>query len=233
MGQRFHRLAHSFSILVDFIFPPVCLICGDRLAPSQRFVCDGCWNGFTPLQQPLLPIEMTNLLQEEEKYFTHSFALYDYSADIQHLIHMMKYKSMPGIAARFGREIGAALARCDQLRDVDAILAIPLHPLRLRERGYNQAELMAREISRVMARPLLAGVVRRRRYTQQQAKFAKSERARNVRDAFQLLGPEGVQDKNIILVDDVLTTGSTMNACARTLQAGGVRTLTAVTIVRI
>lgn len=234
MGQRFNRLAHSFfTVFVDFIFPPTCLVCHHRLAPAHRFVCDACWNAFKPLRRQLLPIAMTNLLQDEEKHFSHSFALFEYSADIQHLIHMMKYKSMPGLAARFGAEIGAALARCDQLRDVDAIVPVPLHPLRLRERGYNQAALMAREIGRALQRPVLDRALQRRRYTRQQAKFDKSDRARNVRDAFELRRQECVRDKNIILVDDVLTTGSTMNACARVLTEAGVRTLMAVTIVRV
>ncbi len=139
---------------------------------------------------------------------------------------------MPGIASRFGRELGAAL-RHAQLCDVDVILPVPLHPLRLRERGYNQADLLAREIGKAMGRPVLERALRRCRYTKQQAKFDKRERSRNVQDAFQLRQHNCVKDKNIILVDDVLTTGSTMNACARTLKEAGARKLTAVTIVRI
>ena len=234
VGQRFNRLAHSFFTgFVDFIFPPVCLICHNRLDSSCRFVCDRCWNAFTPLRQPLMTVEMMNLLLGEEKYFTHSFALYEYSADIQHLIHLMKYKSMPGIACRFGKEVGDVLAGHDQFRDVDVILPVPLHPLRLRERGYNQADLIAREIGRAMGRPVLATALHRSRYTRQQAKFDKDERTRNVRDAFQLRQQDYMQNKNIIIVDDVLTTGSTMNACAKALKEAGAHKLTAVTIVRI
>lgn len=153
MGQRVFRLAHSFfDNFVDFVFPAMCLVCQTRLDPSIKFVCDSCWSGFTPLAQPLLSAEQLSILQNSEKYFSQSFALYDYTPAIQDLIHFMKYKAMPGIASRFGTELGNVLAGNRFLHDGDVILPVPLHALRQRERGYNQAVFIAREIGKVYAK---------------------------------------------------------------------------------
>jgi ComF family protein len=145
----------------------------------------------------------------------------------------MKYRAMPGIASYFGKELGVSLANHPGLGKVDLVLPVPLHPLRVRERGYNQASLLAREIGREIDCPVNEKVLCRRRYTNQQAKFNKQERAQNVRSAFQVSDPNCVAAKNIILVDDVLTTGSTMNECAKVLKESGAMNITAVTVVRI
>jgi ComF family protein len=234
VGRRLVRLAHSFCrIVVDFVYPPLCLICHKHLEPEIRFVCPSCWDAFEVLQQPLVPLAQLDILHGKAAYFDHSLAIYSYSEAIQHLIHTMKYKNMPGICALFGDALGSLAREQGFLQDIDLILPVPLHPIRYRERGFNQAAILAQHIGRLNNVFVDDKVLKRIRYTDQQAKFSKQERAKNVKDAFRVSSESAVAHKQIALVDDVLTTGSTMNECAKVLKTRGAGRITAISIVRI
>ncbi len=233
VGRRIQRLAHSFfKACIDFVYPPFCLLCKKRLGRDDRFVCSACWD-FTVLSTPKLPVQQLDVLQHTTAYFECSIAIYEFSETIQDLIHIMKYKNLPGICSRFGNDLGRLCADHHLLDTVDLISPVPLHALRFRERGYNQAGLMAQEIGKLGAIPVDPTLLKRIRYTNQQAKFNKEERADNVRDAFALRKNVSVDDKSIALVDDVLTTGSTMNECAKILKKHGAKEVVTITIVRI
>lgn len=234
MGRRLVRLAHSFFYaFIDFVYPPLCLVCYCRLEDDERFVCERCWTSFPLVEQPLLLADQLDVLHNRKKYFDHSLVIFHYSETIQNLIHLMKYKSLPGIATLFGRAIGHLVQERKIFYDLDMIIPVPLHSLRYRERGFNQATLIAREIGRLTQIPVKDKVLKRIRYTRQQAKFNKEERAENVRNAFRVTDASIVKEKNVALVDDVLTTGSTMNECAKVLRQCGARQITTITIVRI
>jgi ComF family protein len=225
----------AFSIffsLIDFIYPPFCLICKKRLDPDIQFVCNSCWD-FQQLDEPHLPTEQLDILHNKTTFFEHSIAIYEFSETIQDLIHIMKYKNVPGICSRFGRDIGGLCVHQNLLTDVDLVAPVPLHSLRYRERGYNQAGLMAKEIAQLNSIAFDEKLLKRVRYTNQQAKFNKEERAANVRDAFALRRGVDINNKNIAIVDDVLTTGSTMNECAKILKNNGADHVITITIVRI
>ncbi len=116
---------------------------------------------------------------------------------------------------------------------VDVIIPVPLHPTRLRERGFNQSYLLAKAVGDQLKIQVWEKALSRTRYTQPQAKMQRKERLRNVTDAFNVNPIFNIKSKNIVLVDDVFTTGSTMNECARTLCLAGARTVTSLSIVRV
>jgi ComF family protein len=233
VGRRLIQPALScFSSFIDLIYPPFCLICKNRLDSDSRFVCNACWS-FHVLEHPDLPLEQLDVLQHTTAWFERSIAIYEFSETIQDLIHVMKYKNLPGICTRFGEDIGGLCLHYNFLDDVDIIAPVPLHALRLRERSYNQAGLIAQEIAQLNAITFDEKLLRRVRYTNQQAKFNKEERAENVRDAFALKKNVNIAAKTIALVDDVLTTGATMNECARILKENGANHVITITIVRI
>jgi ComF family protein len=109
--------------------------------------------------------------------------------------------------------------------EVDAVVAVPLHALRRYERGYNQAELIARPVAQALAKPLVAGALKRTRGTDRQARLSALERRKNVEDAFEVRarGSEAIKGKKLLLVDDVMTTGATFGAAARALKKSGAR----------
>jgi ComF family protein len=233
VGRRLKRLAHFIlNPALDFIYPPFCLCCKSRLGPGEQFVCESCWS-FDIVASPKLPARQLEVLHGKSIYFDQSIAIYEFSEKIQDLIHIMKYKAMPGICTRFGQDLGVLIQQHELLKSIDYIAPVPLHSLRQRERGYNQAGLMAREIGALAHINLDEKLLKRSRYTNQQAKFNKEERAVNVQNAFALGTETALKNKSIAIVDDVLTTGSTMNECAKILKDNGASHVVTISIVRI
>lgn len=141
-----------------------------------------------------------------------------FSGPLRGAVHGLKYGRKPRMARPLGTLLAAQLAGTHTI--ADAIVPIPLHPNRLRERGYNQAEELASVLSSTWKLPMLPANLARERITSQQASLHAGERAANVRGAFRWIGA-GAAPKRILLVDDVLTTGATMGAAAEALRAAG------------
>ncbi|GBC83043.1 hypothetical protein HRbin10_02182 [bacterium HR10] len=138
--------------------------------------------------------------------------------------HVLFLKRRPQVCRRLREKIQEVLTGESLFRDVAMVLPVPLHPRRLRERGYNQAELLAEEAARTLARPMERGVLRRILYTEpHRAGMDALARARRVAGSFAVTSAEAVRGRVILLVDDVFTSGATLNECARTLRRSGAR----------
>ena len=219
---------HRFAApLFDFIYPPTCLTCRLDLSDGWERVCTECWNSFrrvTPGDEAWL---------EREMRFSHegiisdflSCYLFEKEGTFQHVMHLIKYGGMKSLAVRLGRNIGEQIAQHQQLRDADLIIPVPLHRLKQRERGYNQSEYLCRGIRDVTRIPLHPKLILRKRYTQSQTTLHIDERQANVGNAFDVGSKDRakLKGKSIILVDDVITTGATIQACARELLRHGAR----------
>lgn len=236
-GRKLKKMglpAFSFAkSVIDFIYPPLCFLCQNRLEEKERFICFACWEGLEILPQPFCTSQEYLRKVVGKVWFSASIAFYQYSPAVQRLIHQMKYQRMGSVANIFALVMGRRLKEVIGTIPVDYIVPIPLHYTRERERGYNQAKLLAVRISRESGIPLLENCIKRRRYTTQQAKLDKNKRYQNVRDAFCVKNAELIKDRTILLTDDVLTTGNTMNECARMLSCAGAREIIALTIVRV
>lgn len=229
-----------FRQVADIIYPPRCVVCGRFLwkAPLVRgtrsaFFCPECTTDFHSVASPLCPVcgqpfssEVTedHLCEDclrKRPFYEAAWAPYRYEGAILKGIYRLKYGSKGFLADAFGplltRFVEARLEGGENLM----IMPVPLHPKRLRERGFNQSLLLARHVSRALHIDLDFLSLRRVRYTPPQASLAKKERQQNVRGAFELATQGAVQGKTILLVDDVVTTGNTLNECARILRKGG------------
>jgi len=120
-----------------------------------------------------------------------------------------------------------------EMPDFDYLIPVPLHPKRLRERGFNQALLLSKTMKGIPPKKIKPGILKRVRHTPPQVRLNPVERRRNVRGAFALKDPEGVRGKSILLVDDVFTTGATVNECARVLKKAGAGRVSVVTLARV
>jgi len=136
-----------------------------------------------------------------------------YGGALAHAIHRFKYLARPDLA----RPLGSLLARLDPI-DVDVIVPVPLHPRRLLERGYNQAALLATEMGRSRGIPVAHRALRRLRHGQPQTGLDRSQRLKNLADAFSLRQPNAVRGRRVLLIDDVRTTGATLAACSGALS---------------
>jgi ComF family protein len=201
--------------------------------PLDGAVCEACWAGVAASAKATAPRLTAGAFNERlvsDGAVDWAAAIGEYEGSLRDIIHALKYEGRRSIAPPLGALMRSAGA--DVLRGADAVVPVPLHPRRERSRGFNQADDLARALG-LPVRPLL----RRVRYTTSQIELPKDERHRNVHDAFALnraagsgLGAPG---SIVVLVDDVATTGATLEVCAAVLKAAGAKEVRALTAARV
>jgi ComF family protein len=237
---------HLFARIVDFILPASCSYCRSPIRDSgiPRF-CHECWSDFSPLQGPLCPScgrpfgspeSLTNSPEHEcyncrndPPHYDQALAAGLFEGPLREAIHIYKYRPVQAL----GMHLSSWMS--EQVRitvPLDVAMPVPLHKKRLRNRGFNQALLLAHGVSERFALPLSYDNLMRNRYTRPQVELSGRERAENVRGAFKLLRPIEVSEKRILLVDDVFTTGATMNECAKVLKEAGAKSVSVMTLAR-
>ncbi len=217
----------SFSLrdaILSFLFPPVCFCCASLLSSSTRLLCPPCQSRILPLlpDDPLFCSTYHRLCDDGLCADLVSAYHFEKEGPVQALVHAMKYRGGVAVGSHLGVCVGQLILRRAWAASIDLIVPLPLHRARFRERGYNQAELFARGIAGVLDVPVVRSGLRRARWTDSQTKLGYAERQANVAFAFELLPKKKspLQGKNILLVDDVITTGATIRACAAALSSG-------------
>jgi len=229
----YHAARFLFQPLVDFVFPPFCHLCQASVTAQEYPICSQCSSQLERISPVLICADDYNSPIRHRFTFSHSIAALVYDEQVQRLIHHFKYNHMPVFKKTLGDILAQSCLQCDEFLDVDFIIPVPLYISRLRERGYNQAELLAHQVAAVTKLPCRTNILKRTRNTKQQVKCSGDERIQNVHGAFTVINAERVQDAKIALVDDVMTTGGTMNECATVLLNAGARQIMAITAVRI
>jgi ComF family protein len=211
------------NTLLSSLFEPPCAACARVLShPLNGAVCDDCWDALRH-RSPLYERPPGSHAVEWACAVDH------YDGRLRDIIHALKYEGRRSIAKPLGglmRDRGA-----DLLRGADAVVPVPLHPRRQRDRGFNQADDLARQLGLPVAQ-----LLRRARYTTSQIELPADARHANVRDAFsldRLPTPGSRLPAVIVLVDDVSTTGATLEACGRVLKQAGVKEVRALTAARV
>jgi ComF family protein len=214
------------SLLEDFLslfYPRLCLACQQEAIQLGQITCITC--EYT-LQNIELDLHLEKQNKVTEKFWgrvqiKYGAALYPFTKDgrTQKLIHQLKYKGKKEIGVLLGKRMGRKLKEVAHFRDVDFIIPVPLHPKKLRIRGYNQAALIAEGLSQSMQIPHLSNGLVRSIHSKSQTKKTREERFKNVESVFQIGEPSLLEGKHILLVDDVLTTGATLESCALQLLA--------------
>lgn len=146
-----------------------------------------------------------------------SFFYFRKGSRYRKLLHMLKYQGREDIGVFLGRQFGLELKSSELYKPITSIIPVPLHPKRFKERGYNQAEAIARGLSEAMGVPVVTDVLLRNIYTQTQTKKTRMERMQNIAGAFTICNPEKIAGGHVLLVDDVITTGATLETCTQTL----------------
>jgi ComF family protein len=211
--------------IIDFVLPPVCVCCDNTLEHSleqnTNFVCNRCLSKLKKVD------EKHNIWGDrvhKTSFNGKALSLYWFIEDteIQHILHALKYGGMKSIGRVFGKIIGNEIQRRYPNR-YDYAVPVPLHKSKFRERTYNQSDYICRGISESLNIQTLEKCLKRSRYTKTQTKLSINEREENVRNAFEVNDKykETIKGKNIILVDDVITTGSTILECSRVFKISG------------
>ena len=241
------RLLPTISSLAGLFLPDRCGICEQVLDRITRVpVCDACWSSLEAQFQENIcrtcglpgPAELTLYTcpdcLELSPHFLAARSYGAYGGALRELVHLLKYRGMEPLALPLGQRM-ASIADAPECRELfsrcQAVVAVPLDSARKRERGYNQAELLARVVAKQLHLPLLpAGTLARTRATPSQSGLNRIERRENMHGAFVCKHPK--LPKTILLIDDVMTTGATLDACAQALSAAGAREVVALTVAR-
>lgn len=200
--------------LFHTLFPSTCAACGKVLVPGERQLCLDCLASLDEIGSATGNIAESLLVGRLPLQAAMSYCQFRQGNTAQKIVHAMKFRGCSELCLMMGRQMGLQLLRSGRFDDVDLLIPIPLHWLRRLRRGYNQSELLCRGIAQVMARPVVEGAVVRHRYTRQQSLQKGTNRSSNVEGAFRLRHPELLEGRHVLLVDDVLTTGATIVACA-------------------
>ncbi len=216
-----------FSRLLDFISPRQCVVCGARLTPTERSLCSVCMlhlprtaYQFSPADNPMAQL-FWHLASIER---TAALCYYEPRSEMARLVYDLKYHDRPDIGEDMGRLMGYEMQMAGFFDGIDVIVPVPLSRKRLRQRGYNQSEQLARGISEVIHLPIDTKVLRRRHFMQSQTQLNRLERQENVAEMFELRDSSSLANRHVLLVDDICTTGATLLACADTLKdVSGIR----------
>lgn len=226
--------------LMDLLYPPRCLLCrvflaeGEGHSGDRRILfCDACLAGFPELTGPVCracskPFAPNtgedhfceDCLRRRPRYEA-LHAPYVYAENLMSAIHHLKYGARPLFAGSLGPLLGRYARKVMPDGGQMLVMPVPLHPKRLRERGFNQSLLLARHVAKSLRAPLDFMGLRRERHTLPQTGLSREERRKNMRRAFRLTPQAKVRGRTILLVDDVATTGNTLEECARVLRKAG------------
>ncbi|MCX7879597.1 MAG: hypothetical protein N2517_02950 [Ignavibacteria bacterium] len=224
----FKEIFDSFNFILA---PPICVICNEIIDSQSWESSHICPNCFDNLPKPL---ESSQILERFKKNFkgspfSYAFSLYDSSNDQNYLklIHLLKYSKFKSLGNFLGMQLGKIILSVlkEKNTKIDAILPVPIHNARKRERGFNQSEIISQAISKVTNIPSI-NLLRRNRYTNSQTELDLEKRIANLNNAFELLEKkEKIEKKTFLLIDDVITSGSTLYNCAIPLLNAGAENL--------
>lgn len=205
--------------LFNLFFPRICQACGEALAPVDEEICLSC----------LYLLPYTHFHLDTDNAMVQSFwgrvpvegaAAFLYfhkGGKVQHMIHRFKYKKRHQIGTFLGRIYGYQLLKQTPYNTVDMIIPVPLFKKKQRKRGYNQSEIFAKGLSMALGVPVETNILFRTKESESQTRKTQSQRWENVKEIFSVIHAEQLEGKHILLVDDVMTTGATIEACATTL----------------
>ncbi|MBL8001742.1 MAG: ComF family protein [Flavobacteriales bacterium] len=206
--------------LGDLALPRRCAGCDDPLHQHEQAICSTCLADFPRTRfhdDPSNPVERI-FWGRIPLHAATALAHFDKRGRMQHMLHRLKYRGDRTVGHALGRMLGEELKASARFADVNAVLSVPLHPRKERDRGYNQAEVLAEGLREALGTgPVNARLVRAV-HTESQTRKSRLERWRNVKDAFVLHHGEVLTGRHVLLIDDVVTTGATLEGCAAVLQ---------------
>lgn len=245
MSVTFQKIIHAANGVMDFFLPSLCIVCDDRVDSSKSgfsFICQSCLEKMECVELPMCPIcGFPQLNTISGKYCKHcpprplyfdicrGAVLYNEVA--AEIIKALKYSRITSIANWMGNLMFLRLETLLSF-DVDLVTVVPLHYQRELNRGFNQSELVARRLCQLKGWKFAPETLCRVRATRKQSELSEEDRARNVRDAFEVPNPDIINGKNVMLIDDVFTTGSSSNECARMLRSAGAHRIIIYTFAR-
>lgn len=223
-------IKYTLSALSELFFPRTCAVCGKRMLINEKHLCIHCmadlpltynWeladntmsDSFNNMIQGHLPDDRKEIL-----VYAASLIFFNSEAGYRHIPYRLKYQHDISIGRFFGKMLGERLSSSALYSDVDTVIPVPLHRSRKRKRGYNQSEILAKEIATALNAEMRTDLLKRIRKTETQTKLDIREKMENVHKAFLFKGDPAPGSAHILLVDDVFTTGATLYSCFQAIR---------------
>ena len=212
-------LSNILEDALQLFYPHVCAGCGDDLHGKKQLICFICMQQLPHTDFAKIPDNQIEHIFYGRAKIQSACSIFYFSKGqiIQQLIHQLKYKGNQEIGIYLGKLMGDQLLNSGRFTNIDAIIHLPMHPDKQRKRGYNQAEVLANGISQKLNIPVLNDIVVRSKTTTTQTNKQRVDRWTNVDGTFIIKNQSSVIGKNILLVDDVITTGATLEACTNVI----------------
>lgn len=217
-------MAHGFlGFLLDLVFPPRCVFCGKLLHTGEREICASCQRG--------LPWLVGQAAEQTGEDFTLCASPLRYQDAVRASLHRYKFRGQKAYAGAYGKLVAQCVR--DHLKGrYDVISWVPLSEQRLKQRGYDQAMLLAMAVALELGGVAVETLRKRRNTSAQSGISGTAERRANVLDAYEVIDPELVRGRRVLLIDDIITTGSTISECAHTLRTIGATDAVCATLAR-
>jgi len=239
-------IAEVLRHITDVIFPPQCISCAAILQPiTQKVFCSTCREKIKFLTGSLCPIcgitfpdspsasHLCGNCLENKPYFSYARAVAGYESIILNAIHQFKYGRDLSIGALLASLMADFSFPDLEFGDYSLIIPVPLHIKKLRKRGFNQSIILADALRKKWQIPVNFSLLKRSKFTLTQTGLNKKERERNIKGAFEVTDKTKIAGRNIILIDDVYTTGATLNECAKVLIKAGAQKVAVLTLARV
>jgi len=213
--------------LINLLFPELCNGCGKLLYHGEKEICTKClydlpYTDFHLYEDNLVAKQLWGRLPVNAAM---AMLYFKKGTKVQNLIHGLKYDGKTEIGIRLGKLLAKKLSQSELYADIDIVIPVPLHQKKLRLRGYNQSEYIATGLAEDLGVSVSTKNLLRNKSTETQTKKARYTRFENMQDVFSVIKPEELADKHILLVDDVITTGATLEACGNVLLNHGIKKL--------
>ena len=210
-----------FTALIDLFFPKVCLGCDGMLTDHEHYVCTSCRH-----ELPVTNFHLNNDDTVKKIFYGRSkienatsLLRFQKKGIVQHLIHNLKYKGFEDVGMFLGEWLGEDIKTLPGYQSVEVVIPVPLHPKKLKKRGFNQVEKFALAIADALGAEYLDNVLKKQTNTSSQVYKNRLERWTNPKEQFVLQNGDNIKGKHILLVDDIITTGATLEACIEILNS--------------
>lgn len=208
--------------ILELVYPPTCAFCGKL---SKDYICKKC-------ELKIKKYRIKDSYSSKNMYFQEIHSIFKYEEDIRDILIKYKFQNKAYIYKTFSKIILKDEKICGFLKKYDIIIPVPVHKKRKNERGYNQTELISKEISKNLNIKMEKNVLMKNINTKMQSSLSKKERKDNIKGAFKVQNLQRIENKNILIIDDIYTTGSTINECGKVLKSAGAKNIGALTIAK-
>ena len=205
--------------LFNLIYPKICYACGDAIQGKREHICISCVANLSFLKIQDFENNPIQQLFWGRVHFEKAtaFAKFENNGRLQNLLHALKYKGVKEVGTTLGELAALDIGTTNFFDDIDVILPVPIHKKKRKKRGYNQSQYIADGIRNITELPIDSSSIRKEVHTESQTRKQRYERFKNTTKTFTLLNKDKLKDQHILLIDDVVTTGSTLEACASVL----------------